>query len=78
MKLVEHLDHYTWLADLYLNGRKLTRQDVLTGRDAWNVSHRASITNHAYAQGRDVVDAHIQTALQRVFPNAVFKDAKRY
>ena len=78
MRLAEHIDHYTFLADLYLSGRNLTRDDVKTGRDAWNIAHKASITNHAYAIDRDVLDAHIQTALQRVFPNAVFRDKKRY
>lgn len=66
----------TWLASA-TNG-KLTRNDITAGVDAWAVAHRAGITNEAYAISRDIVDAHIQTALSRIFPNAVFKDAKRY
>jgi hypothetical protein len=62
----------TWLAP-----RNLTPDAILTGRDAWTVAHRSGLTAEAY-QDRDVVDAHIQTALERIFPNAVFQDAKRY
>jgi hypothetical protein len=51
--------------------------DILTGRDAWTVAHRCGITNEAY-KDRSVIDAHIQTALQSIFPNAEFKDKKRY
>lgn len=55
----------------------LTVNDIATGIDAWTVAHRSGITNAAY-EDRNAVDAHIQTALQSIFPNAVFKDAKRY
>lgn len=50
---------------------------VLTGRDAWAIAHKCGITDEAY-RDRSVVDAHIQTALEQIFPNAVFRDAKRY
>lgn len=51
--------------------------DVLTGSMAWEVAHRAGITGEAY-KDRTVVDAHIKTALQKIFPNAVFKDSYHY
>lgn len=50
---------------------------ITTGRDAWAVAHRCGITEEAY-RDCDVTDAHIQTALKAVFPNAIFKDKKRY
>lgn len=50
---------------------------VKTGSDAWAIASRCGILEEAY-RDRDIVDAHIQTALQKIFPNAVFKDAKRY
>lgn len=80
MRLAEHLPEYTrmveaWLAD---KAPSLTREAITTGRDAWAVAFRAGITEHAYALGREVTDGHIQTALERVFPNAVFKDRKVY
>jgi hypothetical protein len=79
MRLAEQLSSYTILVEYWLKDHaKVTRHDVKTGRDAWAVAHRAGIVTAAYDVGRDVVDAHIQTALQRIFPNAVFKDAKRY
>lgn len=56
----------------------LTLADIKTGREAWGAAHKAGITSEAYAMGRDIHDAHIQTALERIFPNAVFRDAKRY
>lgn len=53
------------------------RDDVLTGKDAWALAHRAGVTQFCY-KDRSVVDAHIQTALEQIFPNAVFKDKKVY
>lgn len=80
MRLSEQLPGYIALAEQWLASvaPHLTRETIATGRDAWTVAHRAGITQAAYNEGRDVVDAHIQTALERVFPNAVFRDAKRY
>ena len=51
--------------------------DVITGSDAWEVAHRCGITKEAYLD-RKVVDAHIKTALTKIFPNAVFKDTYHY
>lgn len=51
--------------------------DVKTGSDAWAIASRSGILHVAY-QDRSVTDAHIQTALEAIFPNAVFKDRKRY
>lgn len=58
----------------------ITKEDVKTGRDAWSIAHKAGITRRAYDLPRElgVNDAHIQTALEDIFPNAVFRDAKRY
>lgn len=61
-----------WLA---LNAPDLTSEAVNTGLLAWAVAHRAGIVSDAYAISRDVYDSHIQTALKRIFPNAVFKDS---
>lgn len=55
----------------------VTLADVKTGRDAWTIAHRAGITEEAY-KDRNAVDAHIQTALETIFPNAIFSDKKRY
>ena len=71
----------TWSANadswLRAHASHLTRDSILTGRDAWTVASRAGITADAYTD-RSVTDGHIQTALQRIFPNAVFLDAKAY
>ena len=80
MKLAAYVTPWTeqaaqWLAD---NAPSLTLQTIETGRDAWTVAHRAGLTREAYDISRDVTDAHIQTVLERVFPNAVFREAKRY
>jgi hypothetical protein len=57
---------------------RATLADIKTGRDAWTVGHCSGVVREAYDMGRDIHDAHIQTALQAIFPNAVFRDAKRY
>ena len=49
------------------------RDHVTQGVDAWAIAHRAGITQEAY-QDRNVTDAHIVTALKKIFPNAVFTD----
>jgi len=51
--------------------------DIKTGSDAWAVCSRSGVLREAY-EDRSVVDAHIQTALEKIFPNAVFRDKKRY
>ena len=57
-----------------------TRADIKTGIDAWSIAHKVGICATAYNLPRSlgVNDAHIQTALEALFPNAVFRDAKRY
>lgn len=59
------------------HGRGIGLEAIDTGQLAWSVAHSCGITNEAY-QDRTILDAHIQTALEKIFPNAVFKDAKRY
>lgn len=56
----------------------MEREEVTTGQDAWGVAHRTGIYREAIAMDASVVDAHVQTALERIFPNATFKDPKRY
>jgi hypothetical protein len=61
----------------YLAEHGYTFADVVIGRDAWNVLHQSG----AYrAIGDDFVggypdynDAHLQTALKALMPNAVFR-----
>lgn len=63
-----------WLEANYPN---YTIETIRMGSDAWAVAHRAGVLNEAYTD-RTVADAHIQTALEQIFPNVTFKDAKRY
>ena len=80
MRLSSYLEQYkvkasVWLSD---NGYSLSLSDIKTGIDAWTVAHKCGITKHAYDLSRDVKDAHIQTALESIFPNVSFKDKKVY
>ena len=61
-----------WLAQ---RGFKLT--DVVSGIDAWTTFRESGCQDIAYSD-RSVVDAHIQTAMEQIFPNVVFKDKKVY
>jgi len=65
-----------WLADNSAGRATLDR--IKTGREAWMVAHCVGIVNEAYAIGREIHDAHIQTALEQIFPSAVFLDKKHY
>ena len=78
MKLAVHIETYRGMARGWMKANGYTSRDVTTGRSAWAIAHKCGITNHAYGLSRDVVDAHIQTVLARIFPDAVFQDAKRY
>ena len=55
----------------------LGTEHIRKGREAWSVAHQSGICNEAYADP-SIVDAHIQTALEQIFPNAVFLDRKVY
>lgn len=55
----------------------LTPQSISTGRGAWTIAHNCGITREAY-NDRAITDGHIQTALEAIFPNAVFRDKKVY
>lgn len=59
------------------HNHRLTLADIKTGRDAWAVAHQVGVTREAY-NDRSVTDGHIQTALESIFPNAVFMDRKVY
>ncbi len=52
-------------------------EDVVTGKEAWNVANVVGILSEAY-EDRTVIDAHIQTVLEKLFPDAIFKDKKVY
>ena len=78
MKLAAHLPEYRARAESFLQSKGLSLSDIQTGRDAWAVAHNAGIASHAYALSRDILDSHIQTALESIMPNAVFQDKKRY
>lgn len=62
-----------WLAD----NHNASPSDVKTGSQAWGIAHTLGIVREAH-EDRSVLDAHIQTALEQIFPNAVFKSKKIY
>jgi len=78
MRLGLFIPQYREWADARLAVSHRSRDQIKSGREAWHLAHTSDILDHAYAQGRDVTDGHIQTALERVFPNALFLDKKVY
>jgi hypothetical protein len=64
-------------AAAFLKTKGYTIDDVKTGADAWAVANHCDMTREGY-RNHDANDAHIQTALEKIFPNAVFTDKKRY
>lgn len=81
----EYIEQFKSLADIWLAERDLSRGQVTAGTDAWHIAFKAGITDICYGNtSKDLpgiencVDAHIQTALQKVFPNVVFRDKKVY
>jgi hypothetical protein len=78
MKLAKYLDEATALAEAFLTSINLTRNEITTGRDAWTVAHRSGIYDLTVRSDRTIVDAHVQTLLEAIFPKAIFKDKKVY
>lgn len=56
----------------------VNRMAVETGSMAWSLAGKLGLSREAYDISRDITDAHIVTALKKVFPNAVFKDRYHY
>ena len=83
MKVTEkHLNLIRDMGAAFLAARGYTFADIVTGRDAWSVLHQSgayrAIGDDFVGGYPDYKDAHLQTALAHVMPNAVFKDAKVY
>lgn len=87
MALIEqkYIEQFRNLATEWLSERGYNCEDIKTGSDAWTVAHCAGITDICYGNtAKDLpgidgcVDAHIKTALTRIFPNAEFKDKYHY
>ena len=77
--------HLTIIRDMgaaYLAKHGYTFDDVKLGQDAWSVLHRSgayrSIGDDFVGGYPDYKDAHFQTALKAIMPNATFKDTCRY
>ena len=56
-------------------GHGQTVDDVTSGACAWMIAHKVDIPREAYHVGMN--DAHIATALRRIFPNATFTGKER-
>jgi hypothetical protein len=65
------------MAEEFLEARGLLLTDIEIGQDAWTVAFQSGIYDEV-REDRTVVSAHVQTALESIFPNVVFKDKKRY
>lgn len=83
----ETVERWAGLVDRHfdLTGHGERREHIVLGKSAWTLAHRVGILDEAYGNtAKDmpgiegVNDAHIQTALERIFPEAVFNDPKRY
>ncbi len=70
----EMLERWRRYATLLLAERGFVVDDVKTGVDAWNVAHKLGIPEEAYHVDGSINDAHIETALRQIFPQAVFRE----
>jgi hypothetical protein len=60
-------------AETYVGLHDMGLEDIRSALDAWAVARNCGITEEAY-QDRKVHDGHIKTALEKIFPNALFLD----
>jgi len=77
MKLANQFDKIKSACHAFCEQRKVPVDEIVTGADAWTVFSRSGVSHEVYAD-RTVTDGHIQTVLEKVFPNAVFKDRRVY
>lgn len=75
--LSEDVEDFRVQAVGYLALRGFQINDVKHGSDAWVIAHQTGFASQCYEQA-DVTDAHIVTAMKKVFPNVVFKDRYSY
>lgn len=73
----ETINRWTAMAADYLGRNGYDLSDVKLGVEAWDIAHYVGITKEAY-EDRSVVDAHIVSALRKIFPDVVFKDKYTY
>jgi hypothetical protein len=71
------VERWRTLARDYMGNLESTPERIWTGREAWVIADRVGISREAY-QDRTITDGHIQTALEKIFPNAMFLDRKAY
>lgn len=73
------IDEWTRVIDVWMLAHPpiRLREEVKTGAEAWAIASRCGVTRDAYTD-LSVTDGHIQTALEKIFPNAVFLDSKVY
>jgi len=81
----ELVDEFKAQAHEWLKGRGFTREDVKLGSDAWLIACNSGITDACYGNtAKDLPgipgchDAHIQTALMKIFPNCKFVSNRSY
>ena len=68
----EMLERWEKYSELYCRDFGKTCDDVKTGLQAWNIAHALGIPKEAYHVDDSINDAHIETALGRIFKNAIF------
>lgn len=74
----EHVTIMRELCSKLLIENGYTLEAVTTGTDAWNVYHKAGCFNAIGGYNAPYSDGHLQTALEKIFPNVVFKERKTY
>jgi hypothetical protein len=78
MRLQSKLEQYEQMVAATLAQYGVAKGSITEGWQAWRVAGKAGVLDDAFAISRDITDGHIQTALEKIFPAAVFKDPKRY
>jgi hypothetical protein len=81
----EYIEQFRTLATSFLadgsrftDGKPRKCEDIQQGATAWEIAHRVGIVRICYEEIPACCDAHIKTALAKIFPNAVFADTYRH
>ncbi len=72
----DHIQIIENLATQYLGKIGVWPSKITDAREAWDIYDYSGAM--IALKHMDYKDAHLQTALERVFPNALFFEAKRY
>ena len=74
----DKIEEYRKIIEVHAEANGIDISKITTETQAWMIAKNAGVINAMYRFDPDVRDAHIQTALGKIFPNAEMNHHQRY